>query len=260
MQGRRAAPPATLREALRAASVVETSGPMNLPRVCVCLLSFGLAVAARAEINLDDSYDKVIAELGQPTGRASAGQSVILRYAEGSIRLKDGKVVAINLKPDAATRINREPAPGAATAPAATPAPASGSTRSAATTSTSDAPTWRTDYRAALADAKQQGRHVFLLFTGSDWCPWCKRLNAEILSTPEFTRYAHEKFVLVEVDFPHAKPQSGDLKKQNAMLQRAFQIEGYPTVIVLDENGKRVGVLGYQEGGPGPFLKQLKAL
>src|SRR5690349_8751855 len=34
--------------------------------------------------------------------------------------------------------------------------------------------TWTTDYKAALAQAKAQNRHVFLFFTGSDWCSWCK--------------------------------------------------------------------------------------
>jgi hypothetical protein len=30
--------------------------------------------------------------------------------------------------------------------------------------------------------------------------------------------------------------------------------------MVLDANGKSVGQLGYQEGGPAPFVKALKAL
>ena len=117
--------------------------------------------------------------------------------------------------------------------------------------------TWTTDYKAALAQAKAQNRHVFLFFTGSDWCSWCKRLNREILSTDEFKEYAGKKLILVELDFPRGKPQSNEVKEQNAKLADRFKIEGYPTVIVLNSSGKKVGELGYQEGGPSPFVEAL---
>lgn len=116
---------------------------------------------------------------------------------------------------------------------------------------------WGTDYKAALAQAKEQNRHVLLFFTGSDWCIWCKRLNQEILSKPEFAQYAAEKLVLVELDFPQRKSQSGKVKAQNAKLQDQYKIESYPTVIVLDRTGQQVGQLGYQEGGPAPFIAAL---
>ena len=33
------------------------------------------------------------------------------------------------------------------------------------------------DYDAAAARAKVSGKPIFALFTGSDWCIWCKRLE-----------------------------------------------------------------------------------
>jgi thiol-disulfide isomerase/thioredoxin len=207
-----------------------------------------LALVARADVALDDTYEQVIADKGQPTGRASAGDSVILRYPDGSIRLKGGKVVAINLKP------------GGESPAHAAPAPAPAASHQAEAASTASGLTWRTDYRAALAEAKAQQQHVFLFFTGSDWCGWCKRLNREILSQPEFRDYAEQNLILVEVDFPRFKELPDELKKQNDLLQRAFQIEGYPTVVVLNAKGKEIGRLGYQEGGPGPFVRALKKM
>jgi len=118
---------------------------------------------------------------------------------------------------------------------------------------------WQTDYAAALAQAKAEKRHVFLFFTGSDWCGWCKRLNKEILSTPEFAEYSKEKLILVELDFPKKRKLPATVKAQNAKLADKFKIEGYPTVIVLDSSGTKVGDLGYQEGGPGPFIARLKS-
>ena len=40
----------------------------------------------------------------------------------------------------------------------------------------------------------------------------------------------------------------------------AGRIEGYPAVVVLASDGRQVGRLGYQEGGPGPFVDALKGL
>jgi thioredoxin-related protein len=116
---------------------------------------------------------------------------------------------------------------------------------------------WTTDYTAALAQAKSENRKVFLFFTGSDWCSWCKRLNKEILSQDGFKEYAAKNLILVELDYPRSKSQPREVKAQNAKLMDTYKIEGYPTVIVLDSAGKKVGELGYQEGGPGPFVEAL---
>lgn len=119
---------------------------------------------------------------------------------------------------------------------------------------------WSTDYTAALAKAKAEKKKVFLFFTGSDWCGWCIRLQKEILTTAEFSRYAREKLVLVELDFPRSKPQPNAVKQQNRSLAQNMGIEGYPTVIVLDSSGKQIGKMGYQQGGPRPFIQKLNSL
>jgi thiol-disulfide isomerase/thioredoxin len=41
---------------------------------------------------------------------------------------------------------------------------------------------WLTDYEAAKAKAKSDNKLVLLEFTGSDWCGYCKRMQAEIFS------------------------------------------------------------------------------
>lgn len=77
-------------------------------------------------------------------------------------------------------------------------------------------------------------------FTGSDWCPPCKALHKNVLTKPEFEAYARTNLVLVEVDFPNQKPQSEALKKANEALQAKFKVDGYPTVILLDAEGKEL--------------------
>jgi protein disulfide-isomerase len=119
---------------------------------------------------------------------------------------------------------------------------------------------WLTDYDAAQAKAKSDNRLVLLDFTGSDWCGWCKRLNAEVFSKPQFQEYAARNLVLVELDFPRFKQQSETVKKQNEQLAGKYRIEGFPTVIVLNAGGKVVGELGYMPGGPDAFIAALEQM
>src|SRR3954468_1656004 len=100
---------------------------------------------------------------------------------------------------------------------------------------------WLTDVPKAEAKAKAEKKLVMLDFTGSDWCGWCIKLHKEVFSQPEFSDYAKKNLVLVEVDFPRKKEQSSEQKKANAALQEKYKIQGYPTIIVLDGDGSKVG-------------------
>src|SRR5882672_7510636 len=119
---------------------------------------------------------------------------------------------------------------------------------------------WMTDLHKAQAKAKEEKKLVMLDFTGSDWCGWCIKLNKEVFSTPDFAEYAKKNLVLVEVEFPRAKKLSEEQKKANEALQTKHAIEAYPTTIVLDGKGKKVGQLGYQPGGPKAFTAELDKL
>ena len=119
---------------------------------------------------------------------------------------------------------------------------------------------WHTDLAKAQAKAKAEKKLVMLDFTGSDWCGWCIRLNKEVFSTDDFAEYAKKNLVLVEVDFPRKKALSAEQKKANQELQSKYKIEGYPTIIVLNGEGKKVGELGYMEGGPKAFNAALDKL
>jgi protein disulfide-isomerase len=212
------------------------------------------ALSAQAVV-LGDSYQQVLAEKGQPSGKMEAGGTQILRYGDQTIKLRSGVVVAVEGGKGTPSPSASAPAPVAsrpAESPAAAPAPKAGR-----------APTadlWVTDYPAAVRVAKEWDRKVFVFFTGSDWCGWCMKLKAEVLATPEFDRFARENLILVELDYPKGKPQSAELKTQNAKLAREYGISGYPTVVVLNSAGKKIGEMGYQPGGPGPFIAALKKL
>ncbi len=121
--------------------------------------------------------------------------------------------------------------------------------------------TWMTDLSKAQAKAKEEKKLVFVEFTGSDWCPPCKKLKAEILSSADFAKYAQENLVLVELDFPRAKEQSQDLKDANKALSQKFGIRGFPTVIVFDGEGKELNrQVGFGGGSPKDYIAKLDGL
>ena len=119
--------------------------------------------------------------------------------------------------------------------------------------------TWLTDLPKAQAQAKAENKIVLMDFTGSDWCPWCIKFKQEALDDQKFLDYAAKNVVLVEVDFPHKKEQSADLKKANAALNDKYKVDGYPTLVVLDKDGKEIGRQeGYEPGGPKAFIAKLE--
>ncbi len=120
--------------------------------------------------------------------------------------------------------------------------------------------TWLTNLPKAEAQAKAENKIVLVDFTGSDWCGWCKKFNGEVLNTPEFQAYAKNNLVLVELDFPHKKEQSTDLKQANANLKSRFAVHGFPTFVALNKDGKEIGrQVGYAKGGPAAFIAKLEA-
>ena len=117
---------------------------------------------------------------------------------------------------------------------------------------------WMTDLPKAQAKAKTEHKMVLLDFTGSDWCGWCIKLKGEVFSKPEFAEYAKQNLVLMTADFPRAKPLSSEVRQQNATLAQKFGIEGFPTIVLLNSDGKLMGALGYTPGGPTAFIEELK--
>jgi len=117
---------------------------------------------------------------------------------------------------------------------------------------------WLTSFETAKATAKKDQKMILANFTGSDWCGWCIKLKEEVFSKPEFQEWS-KKVVLLEVDFPKTTPLPADLQKQNAEMKKQYGVSGYPTILVLDADGKKVGELGYEEGGPAAWIKAAEA-
>ena len=120
---------------------------------------------------------------------------------------------------------------------------------------------WQTDYDKALAAAKEQGRPVFINFTGSDWCGPCIEMDKRVFSEKAFLDYADKHLVLVEVDYPKKKALSEAIQKQNERLKYQFNINklGFPTYALVSSSGKLLGThTGYDDEKPADIIAQVE--
>jgi protein disulfide-isomerase len=119
---------------------------------------------------------------------------------------------------------------------------------------------WLTDFEKAKTEAAALDQPIFAFFTGSDWCGWCMKLKGEVLDTKGFKSFAKDNLVLFEADFPQQKKIPADVKKQNAELAAKYGVRGYPSVYLLDAEGKVLAQTGYQKGGDKAYVEHLQQL
>ena len=210
------------------------------------LLIFGLVVCGAGPANARewtiDGTAKVEADFS-----GIIGDVVFLNKADGS-RLKV-HLAALSAE-DQAFIQNREQATTSVVT--ASPPPAEKPREEAAYT-------WLTDFAAAKQRAAGENKKMLLDFTGSDWCYFCKRLDAEVLDTPTFKDFAKD-YVLMRVDFPRSQELPPDLKEQNKALAQQYRINGFPTLVELSPSGQEIArQSGYHPGsGPQAYIAQFK--
>lgn len=119
-------------------------------------------------------------------------------------------------------------------------------------------PGWTEDYEKGVEQAKKENKIALIDFTGSDWCGWCIKLDKEVFSKPQFKEYAKANLVLIEVDFPQLKKLSKNKQEKHDALAKDYGIKGFPSVVLLDAAGKKIGQLGYMEGGPEAFIAAIE--
>lgn len=122
---------------------------------------------------------------------------------------------------------------------------------------------WNDNLVVAVDKSISQDKPLLLFFTGSDWCGWCKRLQAEAFFQPEFEKWAKNNVVLMELDFPRRTPQPEELKQQNMNILRMFGVRGYPTIWFVEptKNGneinfEKIGQTGYVQGGAEAWIAE----
>ena len=118
---------------------------------------------------------------------------------------------------------------------------------------------WLDNYAKALEQARAQKKMVLMSFVASESSLQCKKQEDEVFSKPEFKEYAAKNLVLLELDFPRTKEQSGELKDQNRTLNSQYNVRQFPTIVLLSSAGEVVTrFTGYGGGGAAKMIEKIE--
>lgn len=120
---------------------------------------------------------------------------------------------------------------------------------------------WTMDVDAAYKLAQEKKLPILMNFTGSDWCYWCKLMDKNVFAEAEWQKYAQENLILVTIDFPsNPKTVPQKYKERNKGLAKKFEVQGYPTYILLDSSKKQIAQLSAgREKTPASFRNEILA-
>lgn len=95
---------------------------------------------------------------------------------------------------------------------------------------------WVKGYNGAKGEAKATGKLLMIDFY-TDWCGWCKKLDADVYPAPEVVKQAGS-FVPVKLD---AEKDADGIR-----LAKKFNITGYPTILFIDaDENLAYKIVGY---------------
>lgn len=125
------------------------------------------------------------------------------------------------------------------------------------------AQTWQAHFEDAKALAKKENKKIILVFSGSDWCAPCIKLDSNVWQSDAFKKEATSQWILYKADFPRKKANklSDALTNENDALAEKYNKTGlFPLVLVLTPDGKVLGSMGYENITASEYVQKLKAL
>jgi thioredoxin-related protein len=111
-----------------------------------------------------------------------------------------------------------------------------------------DEGSWTEDIQAAERFSKERRHPLLALFTGSDWCHFCKQLEAQVLSTDAFREAVRGKYVLLYVDLPRKKAVPKEVLAERNRFAQQFSVNAFPTLVVLEGDRYIDRIRGFRQG------------
>ncbi|QZK90418.1 thioredoxin family protein [Flavobacterium sp. CHNK8] len=117
---------------------------------------------------------------------------------------------------------------------------------------------WKTSFTEAKVQAAAENKNILLVFSGSDWCAPCIKLDKTIWQSEEFKRESAQKWVIYKADFPKKKANllPAELTESNKKLADQYNKAGnFPLVLLLNPAGSVLGISGYKNVSPQEYIK-----
>jgi len=118
-----------------------------------------------------------------------------------------------------------------------------------ATFSTAFSQNWEANFTEAKAKAVKENKNILLVFSGSDWCAPCIKLDKNVWQSEAFEKASKKSWIIYKADFPKKKGNqlSEELTNGNKALAEKYNKAGnFPLVVLLDKNGKVLGMESFK--------------
>ena len=110
---------------------------------------------------------------------------------------------------------------------------------------------WLTDFDKALKLAKKEEKNVMVYFTGSDWCPPCKKLKTDLFDSEAFKELS-DNYILLYVDIPRNKDllTPGQIQHNNTLFKKYNKKGVFPLIKIVNAKGNELDEYsGYSMNG-----------
>ena len=105
--------------------------------------------------------------------------------------------------------------------------------------------TW-VGFNEGMTKAKAENKKV-VLDVYTDWCSWCKKMDAEVYTDPAVAKLLQEKFVAIKLNAEASSSISYDnTSYTNAEFSQALGVSGYPATVFFGTDTKPITLVpGY---------------
>ena len=122
---------------------------------------------------------------------------------------------------------------------------------------------WKTNFEEALQEASKENKNILLVFSGSDWCAPCIKLDNVVWKSDEFKLESEKYWVIYKADFPKKKANqlSAEQTESNKTLAEKYNRNGsFPLVILLDKTAKEIGMSGFKNISATDYIQLIHSL
>lgn len=122
---------------------------------------------------------------------------------------------------------------------------------------------WNNNFEEVKVNAVNENKNILLVFSGSDWCGPCMKLDKVVWQSPEFQIESSKSWVIYKADFPKKKANqlTPELTESNNKLAEKYNKNGsFPLVVLLDKKGKVIGMTGFKNVSAAEYIKLIHSL
>jgi len=115
---------------------------------------------------------------------------------------------------------------------------------------------WLNSYEAAVAQSRSSSKPILILFTGTNWCPACMKLERHVLTAAPFAQSLANRLIFLKAEFPSYTAESMESSPFNSLLNR-YRVDTFPTMVVVNAEGAVLFNVNYQNGGVETYVQEI---